>query len=99
MTVEKRRTRADYMRQLRYSWPPRHPALIWRIVKPLSTASNRSAAELFRREIRWLGLQEAIEIEREREKLRAMGYTDCDFHFAKLFGLPERPRRGVYDGA
>ena len=80
MTVEERRERAEYLRRLRQ---PSHlarvsPADAWYTVKPRSKANETGAAELCRREIRWLEDLEYAEEQQRSAKRRP---------FSGLFGL------------
>ena len=67
MTVEERRERAEYLRRLRrLNRVP--PAYAWHTVKPRSKANETCAAELCRREIRWLEETEYDEKPQRSEK-------------------------------
>lgn len=66
MTVEERQERAEYLRRLRRGRVP--PADAWYTVKPRSKANEMCAAELCRREIRWLEDVEYAEKPQRSEK-------------------------------
>ena len=67
MPVQERRKRAEYLRWLRrQSRMP--PAYAWHTVKPRSKANETCAAELCRREIRWLEEAEYDEKPQRPEK-------------------------------
>ena len=78
--------------------------MAWRLTNPESTASDKNAAELYRREIRWLKSVEAADRVLRWERLRARGYTDWDIGYFEKLGcldlLPERaPREEDEDDA
>ena len=105
MHLVERRVRAEHMRDLHTCRPWHSPAIAWWLSTiPRSTASAKDAAELYRREIRWLKSVEAADRERRWERLRARGYTDWDIGYFEKLGcldlLPERsPREDDEDDA
>ena len=77
MTVDERRERAEYLRRLRRLGRV-SPAAAWYTVKPRSKANVTCAAELCRREIRWLEDLEYVEVQQHSAKR---------WRFSGLFGL------------